>query len=90
MTEIKSAYIVYDFDAWPNNPLNNSKLKNFLFGGTNIIKNSDKEKWEYSGYGVAFDGSGSWNFDNDYAKNLASFDFGNSSSSHIDNRKNNF
>ena len=36
--------IVYDLDAWPNNLLNNFKLKNCLFGATNMVSNSDKEK----------------------------------------------
>ena len=46
---------------------------------TNIVKNNDKEKRVYSGYGKAFDGASSWNFGVD-----------NSSSSHADNCKNNF
>ena len=33
-------------------------------------KNSDKEKWVYSGYGITFDGAGSFNFGNDYARNV--------------------
>ena len=33
-------------------------IKNCLFTATNIIKNSDKEKYVYSGYGIAFHGTG--------------------------------
>ena len=55
----KIAYIVYDLYAWPNNPLNNFILKNCMFVASNIVKNSDKEKWIYSGFGIAFDGTGS-------------------------------
>ena len=44
----------------------------------------------YSGYGKAFDGTGSWNFGNDFAGNVIIFSAGNSSSSHTDNHKNNF
>ena len=58
MIETANAYIVYDFDVWPGNPLNNLKLKNWLFGTTNIVKNSDKEKLVYSGYGIESDGTG--------------------------------
>ena len=36
---------------------NNFKFKHFLFGATSIIKNSDKEKWVYSGYVIIFDGA---------------------------------
>ena len=35
-TKIVNAYIVYELDNWPRNPLNNFTLKNCLFGTTNI------------------------------------------------------
>ena len=44
----------------------------------------------YSGYGIAFERAGSWRFGNEFAWNIVIFDVGNSSSSHTDNRKNNF
>ena len=59
LTKIINVYIVYDLDAWPRNPTNNFKFKNCLFGATNIVKNSDKEKYVYSGYGITFDSAGS-------------------------------
>ena len=37
-TRIVSAYIFYKLDAWPTNPLYNFKLRNCLFGVTNIVK----------------------------------------------------
>ena len=37
------------------------------------------------GYGIAFDGAGTWRFANDYARNVAIFDVDNSSSYHSDN-----
>ena len=43
----------------------------------------------YSGYGIVFDGLGSWSFGNDFFRNVVIFD-GNSSSSHADNCKYNF
>ena len=43
-TKIVNAYIVYDLDARPRNLTNNFKFKNCLFGATNKVKNSDKEK----------------------------------------------
>ena len=61
-----------------------------MFGATNIIKNSDKEKWVYSGYRIAFDGKSSWNFCNEFARKVIIFGVDNSSSSHTDNPKNNF
>ena len=45
LAEIINIYIVYDLDAWPRNPKNNFKLINCLFGATDIVKNSDKEKY---------------------------------------------
>ena len=44
----------------------------------------------YSGYGKAFDGKDEWSFDNGTAINVIIFGVDNSSSSHSDNRKNNF
>ena len=69
-TKIVNAYIVYDLDAWLNNPLKNFELKNYLFGPTSIVKSSDKGKSVYSGYGIAFDRKGTWSSGNDYAKNV--------------------
>ena len=43
-TKIVNSYFVYELDAWPRNPTNNFKFKTCLFGGTNIVKNNDKEK----------------------------------------------
>ena len=63
---------------------------NCLFGATNKAKNSSKEKWVCSGYGIAFDGAGSWSFGNDDARNVVIFGADNSLSSHTDNYKNNF
>ena len=62
----------------------------FFFGVTNIEKNSDKEKYVYSGYGIAFDGKGQGSSGNDLAKNIIAFEVNNSSSSHTDNLKNEF
>ena len=61
---------MYDLDAWPKNPTNNFKFKNCLFRATNIVKNSYKEKYVYSGYAITFDSAGSWSFGNDFARTL--------------------
>ena len=70
LTKIVNVYIVYDLDAWPKCPLRNFALKSCYFGATNIVKNSDKERYVYSGYRRAFDGKGEWSFDNDYDRNV--------------------
>ena len=38
-----------------------------------MVKNNDKEKYLYSGYGIAFDGKGEWSFGNDSARNIIIF-----------------
>ena len=76
-TKVVNALIVYVLDTWPNNPLRDFTLYNCLFVATSVLKNSDKDKWVYSDYGIAFDGKIHVGFDN-------------SLSSHIDNHKNNF
>ena len=37
-TKVVNAYIVYYLDAWPKVPLNNFKLRNWLFGAINIVE----------------------------------------------------
>ena len=54
LTEIVNVYIVCDLAAQTKLLLKNFSLKNFLFGATNIVKNSDKNKQVYSGYGIVF------------------------------------
>ena len=84
-TKIVNVYIVFDLDTCPKIPLNNFKLKNCLFGETNIIKNSHKGRCLYTGYGTAFDGADSCSLGNDFARNDVIFGVDNSSSSHADN-----
>ena len=81
---------MYDLDASARNPTNNFEFENCSFGATSVVKCSDKEKYVYSGYGITFDSAGSWNFDNDTARNVIIFGVDNSLSSHADNHKNNF
>ena len=40
-----NVYIVYELDACPSNHYNDFKFRNCLFGATNMVKNSDKEKY---------------------------------------------
>ena len=44
----------------------------------------------YSDYGMVFDSTGSWSFNNDSAKNVIISGVDNSSSSHANNRMNKF
>ena len=90
MTKIVYVYIVY-LDAWPRNSTNNFNFRNCLFGVNKLVKNSDKEKYVHSGYGIiTFNNASSWRFSNDFAKNVIICDVDNSLSSHSENCKNNF
>ena len=90
LTKIVYVYIVY-LDAWPRNSTNNFNFRNCLFGVNKLVKNSDKEKYVHSGYGIiTFNSAGSWRFSNDFAKNVIICNVDNSLSSHSDNCKNNF
>ena len=61
-----------------------------MFAATNIVKNSDKDKWLFICYGISFNGGDWWNFGNDTARNVILFGVDNSSSFYVDNRKNIF
>ena len=66
LTKIGNFYIPYDLDPGSRNPTYNFNFKNCLFEATNIVKNTDKEKYVYSEYEVTFDSAGSWGFSNDF------------------------
>ena len=68
--KIGLAYELYD---QPKISLKNSTLKNCLFGATNIVKNNDKDKWVYSGYGVVFDRGDWWSLSNGSVRNVNNF-----------------
>ena len=71
------------FDEDPSAVEQNNYLTKFV--NVSIIK-----KWLYSAYGIGFNGAASWSFGNDSARNVINFGVDNSSSSHIDNNKDNF
>ena len=92
LRKIVNVYIVYELDAWPRNPTKNFNFKSFIFRATSVVKNKEKEKRVYMGYGIIFSSAGSWIFDNDTAKNVIIFrvDIFSCSSYHADNRKNKY
>ena len=88
LTKIANVYIVYDLTTWPKIPLKHVTLKTCFFGATNIV--NEKDKWVFSGYGIVFDGGDWWSFGNGTTRNVIIFGVDNSSSSYVDNLKNNF
>ena len=77
LTKIVNVYIGYDLAAWPRNPTNNFTFNNCLFRAINIAKNSEKEKYVYSGWQKTFDSAFSWSFVNNFARNVMLFSFDN-------------
>ena len=48
-------------------------------GAISIVKNSDRGKYVYSGYGEVFDGKSEWSSDNGTVRNVINVGFDNSS-----------
>ena len=69
-TKIGNVNIIYDLGKWQSSPFRNFTLENCLFGSINIVKDNVKEKYVYSGYGIAFDGKSSWILINHSAGNV--------------------
>ena len=66
--KIYFGYQILDLDPWPKNRTDNFKFKNCLFRATSIVKHSDKGKYVYSCYGITFDNTVSWSFNNGTAR----------------------
>ena len=87
-TKILNTYIACDLVA--RSRTNSSKVTKLPKKILRIMKNNDKEKWIYSGYGIiTLHCTGSSNFDNKFARNVIIYKVDNNSSSHADNRMNN-
>ena len=57
-----------------------------MFLVANLVENTDKSKYPYSGYKIAFNAAGAWRFGYYFAQNVAFFGDDNGSS-HPDNCK---
>ena len=65
-------------------------LKNCLFGAVTLTKNTDIDKYGYSGNGIGFDRRSSLSFPSGgFGQNVLILGVGISSSAHIDNKKKN-
>ena len=85
--EILNIYIVYELGASSSND-NDPTLKNCLFRAVTLTKNSDIEKYKYSGYRIGFYRRSSYSFPGDgFGQNIIIFGVDMSSSPHIDNIK---
>ena len=48
-------FVVYELDTWSRDLNSDFTLKDCLFGGVKLAKNTDPDKYVYSGYGIGFD-----------------------------------
>ena len=89
---IANIYIVYKTS--PKTIDSNFVFRNCLFGAIKIANNtnSDTDQWQYSGYGVGFDSTGSFTHpDNGKdAKNVVVFGADMSNSRHVTNKSQSF
>ena len=80
-------YIVYEISK-SINISDYPTLENCLFGAVSLTKNADIDKSGYSGYGIGFDGHGSFSFSSTgLGRNIIIFGVDMSSSTKIDKRK---
>ena len=85
--KVVTIYIVYEVDASSSHN-NDPTLKNCLFGAATLTKNSDIDKYGYSGYGIRFDRRSSFLFlGGGFGQNVIFFGVDMSFSAHIDNKK---
>ena len=84
---MKNIYIFYEPGASTSHD-NDPTLKNCLFGAGTLTKNTDVDKYKYSGYGIGFDRRSSFSFPSGgFGQNVLIFGADMSSSAHIDNKK---
>ena len=86
---IVNVYVVYEItDNF--NVSSYPALENCLFGAVKLTKNTDADKYGYSGYGIGFERHGFfWNTFSGTGRNVIVFGVDMSSSTKINNRKKN-
>ena len=85
--KVVNIYIVYELNGSSSNN-NNPRVRNSLFGAVRLTKNTDIDKYGYSGYGIKFDRRGSFSFPGGgFGSNVIIFGEDTSSSVHVDNKK---
>ena len=85
--KIVNTYVVYELGASSSN-INDPTLENCLFSAVTLTKNTDIDKYGYSGHGIGFDRRSSFSFPGGgFGQNIIIFGVDISSSPHIDNKK---
>ena len=83
---IVNIYIVYEITS-DCKDISYATLENCLFGSVKLTKNSDIDRYGYSGYGIGFDRETFFSIGNETGKNVIVFGVDMSLSTKIDNRK---
>ena len=79
-------FIVYELDSWLQDLCTDFTLGVCLFGGVKLARNTDPDKYVYSGYGIGFDTRIEHSLpDGSIGKNCIIFGADMSSLMHIDN-----
>ena len=87
--KVVNIYIVYRLSPHTTSRTDFT-LKDCLFGAVELTKNSDPDKYQYSGYGIGFDSRDSFTHpDGHYRVNVIIFGCDLSNSSYANNRANN-
>ena len=87
---VVNIYIIYKLDTINNTRNTDYTIQNALFGAVKITKNSGILKNKYEGYGICFDGGGTFTKGNiTSGKNVIIFGADMSFSIHANNRTNN-
>ena len=79
-------YVVYEITS-NYNAFSYPSLENCLFGSVKLTKNTNIDKYGYSGYGIGFDRKTSSSIGHKIGKNVIIFGVDMSSTAKIDNRK---
>ena len=83
--KIVNTYVVYKITSNYNDS-NYPTVENCLFGSVKLTKNTNIDKYGYSGYGIGFDRRASFSIGNDTGRNVIIFGVDMSSSLLIDNK----
>ena len=87
-SNIINFFTVYELDTQTQDLNSDFTVKDCLFGGAQLAKNADPDKYEYTGYGIGFDSRSELSLlDGGIGKNAIIFGVDMSSSVHIDNMK---
>ena len=85
--KIVNIYIAFELGASSSHD-NDPTLKNYLFGEVTLTKNTDIDKYGYSGDGIGFDRRSAFSFlGSGFGQNVIIFGVDTSSYAHIDNKK---